>query len=185
MVKEFKICVHWDFVRNFEGVGSMVRFSKGTNLGNTKVKVLFLVLGIAVGLVVLGYLVPKLFWSASPSANVEIDWRLLGEMDYVTGLIPPSLKKYDGALVKVPGFMVPLEDNQKKVIQFLLVPTPQACIHVPPPPPNQMLLVDIKGGTDVAYGPIWIHGVLRIKTQRTMYGDVSYSFEATYIEPYQ
>lgn len=145
----------------------------------------FTVLGFVIGLLVLGYLLPTFFSSSGKMAKVEIDWTLLGEMDYVTGAIPPSLKKYDGQLVKVPGFMVPLEDNQKKVTQFLLVPTPQACIHVPPPPPNQMLLVEIKEGTDVAYGPIWIHGTIRIKTQRTMYGDVSYAFEAIYIEPYQ
>jgi hypothetical protein len=150
-----------------------------------KQKILFVVVGLIAGLFVLGYLVPRIFSGMQTTAKVEIDWRLLGEMDYVTGSVPPSLKKYDGSLVKVPGFMVPLEDNQKKVTQFLLVPTPQACIHVPPPPPNQMLLVDIKQGTEVAFGPIWVHGTLRVKTQRTMYGDVSYAFEAVYIEPYQ
>lgn len=151
----------------------------------TKQKAAFLILGLIVGFVVLGVLGPKIFSGSRKMAKVEIDWRLLGEMDYVTGVVPPSLKKYDGEVVKVPGFMVPLEDNQKKVTQFLLVPTPQACIHVPPPPPNQMLLVDVKDGEPVAYGPIWVHGTLRIKTQRTMYGDVSYGLEAIYIEPYQ
>lgn len=150
-----------------------------------KTKIFFVALGLIVGFLVLGYLMPKIFSGSGKIAKVEIDWRLLGDMDYVTGVVPPELKKYDGQMVKMPGFMVPLEDNQKKVTQFLLVPTPQACIHVPPPPPNQMLLVDIKEGTDVANGPIWIHGTLRIKTQRTMYGEVSYAFEALFIEPYQ
>lgn len=144
-----------------------------------------LIIGGLFGVLLFGYFIPRFFNNNHLSASVEIDWRLLGDMDYVTGAVPPSLKKYDGAMVKVPGFMVPLEDNQKKVTQFLLVPTPQACIHVPPPPPNQMLLVDIKEGTEVAYGPIWVHGTLRIKTQRTMYGDVSYSFEGIYVEPYK
>ncbi len=141
--------------------------------------------GALFGVFVFRTVLPHFFSKSGLSASVEIDWRLLGDMDYVTGVVPPSLKKYDGAAVKVPGFMVPLEDNQKKVTQFLLVPTPQACIHVPPPPPNQMLLVDMKEGTEVAYGPIWVHGTLRIKTQRTMYGDVSYSFEGVYVEPYK
>lgn len=146
-------------------------------------------LGIGIG-IILGILFfrfggPYLMNRLSSHAKVEVDWNLLSEMDYVTGAVPASLKKYDGETVKVPGFMVPLEDNQKKVTQFLLVPTPQACIHVPPPPPNQMLLVDVKEGVEVAYGPIWVHGRLRIKTQRTMYGDVSYGFEGFYIEPYQ
>lgn len=148
-------------------------------------KGMMVIVGLVAGFLLLGYVFPKLMRGGSDRANVELDWRLLGEMDYVTNTIPPSLKKYDGSVVKVPGFMVPLEDNQKKVTQFLLVPNPQACIHVPPPPPNQMLLVDVKEGTEVAYGPIWVHGTLHIQTKRTMYGDVSYAFEALYIEPYQ
>lgn len=151
----------------------------------SKKKILIVLLGLICGLFAIGYLLPKIFSGSNSTAKIEIDWRLLEGLDYVTGIVPDSLKKYDGALVKVPGFMVPLEDNQKKVTQFLLVPTPQACIHVPPPPPNQMLLVDFKEGVEVAYGPIWVHGVLTITTQRTMYGDVSYAFKAVYIEPYK
>lgn len=148
-------------------------------------KIIPLIIGIILGIAFLIFLIPKILNSTHTTAQIEVDWKLLGELDYITGQAPTSLSKYDGTLVKVPGFMVPLEDNQKKVTQFLLVPTPQACIHVPPPPPNQMLLVDINKGTEVAYGPIWIHGTLKIKTQRTMYGDVSFAFDALYIEPYQ
>jgi hypothetical protein len=131
------------------------------------------------------YLVKKssLFGGAG-RAQVEIDWRLYGQMDYVTGFIPEELKKLDGSLIKSPGFMVPLEDNMKQVSQFLLVPSPQACIHVPPPPPNQMVLVNIKNGAKVEYGPIWVHGKLNIKTVRTQYGDVSFELEGLYVEPY-
>jgi len=152
-------------------------------------KIAFSLLGLVTGLVILAFILfrTSLLTSlvCSPRATVEVDWKLLGEMDYVTGAIPESLKKWDGQLIKVPGFMVPLEDNQKKVTQFLLVPTPQACIHVPPPPPNQMLLVDMKTGVEVSYGPIWVHGILKIKTHRTMYGDVSYAFEGLSVENYQ
>ncbi len=144
-----------------------------------------IIFGLVIGVATLAYLIPKFFSNTHSQAKIEVDWKLLGDLDYVTGAVSPTLKKYDGEFVKVPGFMVPLEDNQKKVTQFLLVPTPQACIHVPPPPPNQMLLVDIKEGTEVSYGPIWVHGTLKIKTQRTMYGDVSFAFDALYIEPYQ
>lgn len=124
-------------------------------------------------------------WQFGEVAKIEVNWRDLGELDYVTGAAPEKLKKLDGELVKIPGFMVPLEDNVKQVTQFLLVPTPQACIHVPPPPPNQMLLVDVPEGVDVAYGPIWVHGILRIKTQRTQYGDVNFGLEGKRIQPYE
>lgn len=116
----------------------------------------------------------------------EVDWRQLGEMDYVTGAAPDALKKFDGQMVKIPGFMVPLEDNQRQVIEFLLVPTPQACIHVPPPPPNQMVHIKMKeGATEAAFGPIWVYGTLRMQPKKHMYGESSFQMEGVGIEPYK
>jgi hypothetical protein len=77
------------------------------------------------------------------SNAIEVDWRLLGELDYITGKANGELSALDGKNVRIPGFMVPLEDNSQAVTEFLLVPSPQACIHVPPPPPNQMVLVEM------------------------------------------
>ncbi len=117
----------------------------------------------------------------------EVDWRDLGELDYVSGAAPKSLKDLDDAQVRIPGFMVPLEDNSKNVTEFLLVPSPQACIHVPPPPPNQMVLVQMQEGheTTTAYGPIWVYGKLSLKSKRHMYGESSYSMSGVKIEPYK
>lgn len=126
--------------------------------------------------------------TAIVSDNVsEVDWQLLGEFDYVTGQGPAALTALDGKMVKIPGFMVPLEDNQRKVTEFLLVPTPQACIHVPPPPPNQMVLVDMEPGreSEVAFGPIWIYGKLMLKSKRHQYGESSFSMQGVKIEPYR
>lgn len=117
--------------------------------------------------------------------GVEVDWRLLGEMDYVTGKSSSELKALDGRPVKIPGFMVPLEDEQKAVTEFLLVPSPQACIHVPAPPPNQMVYVKMRAGTEVAFGPIWVHGQLNIVTKRSMYGEASFEIIGDSIEPYR
>ena len=45
--------------------------------------------------------------------------------------------------VRIPGYIVPLEFNDDQAVtQFFLVPFFGACIHVPPPPPNQIILVD-------------------------------------------
>ncbi|MFP5518760.1 MAG: DUF3299 domain-containing protein [Bdellovibrionia bacterium] len=118
-------------------------------------------------------------------SGIEVDWRLLGEMDYVTGHSSSELKAVEGKRVKVPGFMVPLEDEQKRVTEFLLVPTPQACIHVPAPPPNQMVYVKMKEGVDTAYGPIWVYGDLKLVTKRSLYGEASFEIESDFIEPYQ
>ena len=102
-------------------------------------KKLFFYVGVFLLSVAAGFTFFRSSNSGTLSSAPELDWRALGEMDYISGAASEDLKKLDGKTVKIPGFMVPLEDNQKLVSQFLLVPSPQACIHVPPPPPNQMV----------------------------------------------
>lgn len=118
---------------------------------------------------------------------VQVDWRLLADLDYVTGKATGELSSLDGAEVRVPGFMVPLEDNSKRVTEFLLVPSPQACIHVPPPPPNQMVLVQMASGSgvEVAFGPVWVYGILRIQPKRHLFGESSFQMEGSHIETYR
>lgn len=125
--------------------------------------------------------------SIGVTGGVEVDWRLLGELDYISGEASAELKKLDGQKVKIPGFMVPLEDNSKFVTEFLLVPSPQACIHVPPPPPNQMVLIEMSADskTKVEFGPIWIHGTLQLHSKRHLYGESSFVMKGTHIEPYR
>lgn len=115
----------------------------------------------------------------------EIDWRLLSEMDYIEHKATANLQKNDGKRVKIPGFMVPLEDNQRLVTDFLLVPNPQACIHVPPPPPNQMVYVKIPKGVPAAFGPIWVYGEFKIVVKHSQYGEASYELIGDYVEPYK
>lgn len=117
--------------------------------------------------------------------GVEVDWRLLGDMDYITGQATSELNALNGKQVKIPGFMVPLEDDQREVVEFLLVPSPQACIHVPPPPPNQMVYVKLKRGSDMMMGPIWVYGTLNLVTKKSMYGDASFELLGEAIEPYR
>jgi hypothetical protein len=50
-------------------------------------------------------------------------------------------KKLDGKTVKIPGYIVPLDHIGFGVVEFMLVPFIGACIHVPPPPPNQLIYV--------------------------------------------
>ena len=118
---------------------------------------------------------------------VEVDWKLLGELDYISGKAPSELQTLDGKEVRIPGFMVPLEDEMKNVTEFLLVPSPQACIHVPPPPPNQMVLVemDASAGAKVEFGPIWIYGKLSLHSKRHQYGESSFVMKGEHIEPYR
>jgi uncharacterized protein len=117
----------------------------------------------------------------------ELDWRDLSDFDYVSGKGPQKLNDQDNKEVRIPGFMVPLEDNQKNVTEFLLVPSPQACIHVPPPPPNQMVHVLMRPGAEAKYiyGPIWISGVFKIHSKRHMYGESSFMMEGIKVEAYK
>lgn len=126
------------------------------------------------------------FLKGSSGGDVaEVDWRLLNEMDYIAKKAPDSLKKHDNTRVKIPGFMVPLEDNSRLVTEFLLVPNPQACIHVPPPPPNQMVYIKMKKGVPAAFGPIWVYGDFKISVMRSQYGETSFEMDADFVEPYR
>ena len=74
--------------------------------------------------------------------------------------------KIDGQFVRIPGYALPLEHKDMGVTEFLLVPYVGACIHVPPPPPNQTVYVSLKEAYTVKdlYEPVWITGRLSIKT---------------------
>ena len=88
----------------------------------------------------------------------SVDWQMLRELNVESGVVPESLKVLDGTVVRVPGFMVPLEDNRQEVSEFLLVSNPQACIHAPAPPANQMVLVRMaKDPVKMAWGPVWVN----------------------------
>lgn len=127
----------------------------------------------------------RLAANRAPGSGPEVTWEQLGALDYITGVAPDSLKALDGQEVKVPGFMVPLEDTQQNVVEFLLVPTPQACIHVPAPPSNQMVYIKMDDGVATAYGPIWVYGKLMLKSKKHMYGEASFEMQGRAIEPYR
>lgn len=117
-----------------------------------------------------------------------IDWQILAGLDYKTGELSETLKKLNGKPVKVPGFMVPLEDFATSVSEFLLVPWFGACVHTPPPPPNQTVYVKMAGGKETKVGwwdPVWVEGTLRIEKVESVYGVAGFQLEATKITPYE
>jgi len=99
-----------------------------------------------------------------------------------------AARKLDGKMVSIPGFMVPLEDDLSQVTEFLLVPYAGACIHVPPPPPNQMVYVKMNGDSKIHVtftDPIVVTGQLKISTVVSPYGDVSYDMVGISVKPYK
>lgn len=98
-----------------------------------------------------------------------------------------TVPELDGQYIKMPGFGLALEFSSKgQVDEFLLVPYFGACVHVPPPPPNQTVYitaeetVNLKGMWD----PIWVYGTLRAKRNDTDLANAAYTLELEKIEPY-
>ena len=139
--------------------------------------------------VFLGTQTSGLSQAATPSEKVpSLTWENLRALDAQSGNMPGELKKHDGAIVRVPGFIIPLEDNDREVSEFLLVPYPLACIHVPAPPPNQIVHVKMDKGKKVAfdfYEPVWAQGRLKIQQTQNMYTDSSFFMAGLSIEPYR
>lgn len=98
----------------------------------------------------------------------------------------PVVSDMDGQMIRIPGFVVPLVEEGLKVTEFFLVPYFGACIHVPPPPSNQMLHVTFEPGTNVEnlYDAIWITGKLSVMRVAHDLGTAGYKVEAFMIEPY-
>jgi hypothetical protein len=100
----------------------------------------------------------------------------------------PVVEELDGKRVKLPGFVVPLENDGDKISLFLLVPYFGACIHVPPPPANQTVLVSTKKGKEFRgrlFDTVWVKGTLRVKSFSSDVGDSGYSLQADAIEDYE
>jgi len=93
----------------------------------------------------------------------------------------------NGRLVKIPGFVVPIEyDADQNITAFFLVPYFGACIHVPPPPPNQIVYVsgakNLKA--DLIYNPFWIEGTLTTDTMSHDLANSAYSLKVNKISEY-
>ena len=110
-----------------------------------------------------------------------ISWKVLGELDLKTGIVPDEIEKHKNKFVRVAGFIVPLDDSASQVSEFLLVPYAQACIHLPPPPDNQMVLVQMKEPHDHIFQgrAVWVQGQLSAVKASHSYGSASYSMLGT------
>ncbi|MGY5451272.1 DUF3299 domain-containing protein [Agarivorans sp. MS3-6] len=73
----------------------------------------------------------------------------------------------DGTPIRIPGFIVPLDSEGELVTEFLLVPYFGACLHYPPPPPNQIVYVTYKQGLQLEdlWEPIWVEGTIHTQIQ--------------------
>ena len=152
---------------------------------------------------------------AQKSRILDLDWKELlpqNERAHFTATAPPPVhdsrgeggppavqaqdfnvnKSLEGATVRLPGFIVPLEavkgDGARKgVSEFLLVPYFGSCIHVPPPPPNQIVYVHANkhNAIESIYDAYWITGKLHLQTKTTRLASTAYELSADKIEVYK
>ncbi|CAB0151678.1 hypothetical protein PSI9734_02053 [Pseudidiomarina piscicola] len=98
----------------------------------------------------------------------------------------PVVEALDGQKIRIPGFVVQLQAEDSKVTEFLLVPYEGACIHVPPPPPNQVLLVRYPEGYPMrqAFNPVWVEGTVTVERADGELAVVGYQLDAATVTPY-
>ncbi len=92
-----------------------------------------------------------------------------------------------GQQVRIPGFVVPLEDTKDGIKEFLLVPYFGACVHSPPPPSNQIIHVlpktPAKGFRSM--DAVWITGTLSNVQTDSFMGASSWRLDAVGVAPYE
>ena len=101
-----------------------------------------------------------------------------------SGGTPAVVTDLDGKHVRIGGYVVPLDFEATTVKEFLLVPFVGACIHVPPPPPNQIVYVKTAKGFDVAgsFDPVYVTGTLKVTSQYTGLAETGYTIDADKVE---
>ncbi len=101
--------------------------------------------------------------------SAEVSWETLKTLtvDSKTkkNVIKPELQKALGKEVSIKGFMMPLDYEAKEVMEFLFMPYVPSCMHVPPPPANQLVLVKMKKGSKIkpSFYPIELTGKLAVE----------------------
>lgn len=98
---------------------------------------------------------------------------------------PPAIvTELNGKQVHIGGYIVPLDFEATTIKEFLLVPFVGACIHVPPPPANQIIYVKAQKGIEVSgsFEPVNVVGTLKAETAFTGLADAGYTLEAGSVE---
>lgn len=130
----------------------------------------------------------SLFEGVGDDDPVEVSWRVLAGLDYQTGERSERLAEVEGKSVKIPGFTVPLEDFASSATEFLLVPYVGACVHTPPPPPNQLVYVEMDEGKRAkmdGWNPVWLEGTLLVEDVQSVYGSSGFRVVGLSVTPYE
>ena len=96
----------------------------------------------------------------------------------------PVVEALAGKRVHIGGYIVPLDFDATRITDFLLVPFVGACIHVPPPPANQIIYVKVAQGFDVkgTFDPVWVTGTLNVTPTFTGLAETGSTLDAEKVE---
>lgn len=148
--------------------------------------------------------------SSASEAVIDLEWRDLmppgeeslkqtlqglgilehDEMSLLRAEQPPSsgvTTEFNGKIVRVPGYIVPLDTSGAGVTAFILVPYVGACIHVPPPPANQLIFVTAPTPYESSglFEAVNVTGMFGTASTRTQLADIGYALSAEKIEPFR
>jgi len=119
-----------------------------------------------------------------PSHSSSPEGKWMSSPGQSAGEPPALVTELDGKRVHIGGYVVPLDFESTTVKEFLLVPFVGACIHVPPPPANQIIYVKADQGFQVKgeFDPVYVTGVLKASVAFTGLAETGYSITAEKVE---
>ncbi len=118
------------------------------------------------------------------------DWdpMAIKALDYLRELTDaaPVREDLDGSKMRIPGFLLPLDFEAQEISSFLLVPYFGACIHTPPPPANQIILVELDQPFRLQqmFEPVWVNGSLSAQSFESELAMAGYRMQAHLVELY-
>lgn len=120
----------------------------------------------------------------TPPPGPEAGWMTMRSQQPGGDKPAPVVTELDGQRVRIGGYVVALDFDATKIKEFLLVPFVGACIHVPPPPANQIIYVKADKGfeTKGQFDPVYVTGTLRTSHQVTGLAATGYAMEAEAVE---
>ncbi len=98
-----------------------------------------------------------------------------------------TVEELNNTRVKVPGYVVPLDFSaDHEYTEFLIVPYFGACLHTPPPPPNQIIFAKSKKPLKIEdiYIAYWFEGVLKTERNDTSLADAAYALDVAKMSAY-
>jgi hypothetical protein len=117
-----------------------------------------------------------------------------GEMDETNDIWQPIFDEnatklnpvLDGAYIKMPGYIIPIDQSTDGVTSFVLVPYVGACLHTPPPPANQLVFVTTNKPwpSDNLWDAVWVTGQMQHELQSTEVAETGYLLKAEEMETY-